>query len=69
MIERFEALLIAAGYRIATARNDGDVFTYRLVDDEEPEPLEVAINRDFIEDAPENGLAFVRLMFERRGRT
>jgi hypothetical protein len=68
MIERFEALLIEAGYEIVEVNTNGDFFTYLLADELEPEPLEVVINRDFIEDEPANGLAFVRMMFQRRDR-
>ena len=68
MIERFEALLIAAGYRIVAVQSEGAFFTYTLQEDEEQEPLDVFINRDFIEDEPANGLAFVRMIFSRRDR-
>ena len=65
MVERFEALLIAAGFRILGSKIDGESLSYRLESDEVI-PFDITVRREFIDGAPENGLAFVRMAIERQ---
>ena len=66
MLERFEALLIDAGFRILSSADQGEMVEYQLDLPDAFEPLNVLLDRQFLEDKPQETLGFVRLMAQRR---